>query len=214
MMPKKTFQRATAVAAGAFLLLIAAGMMIDHRGRSRNRIELTQAEIKMAESELQRTNRALKKRLAVFEPRGLFIVVDTGQNKLTLKKGGEIITEVVVSCGSGGLLEEPGGRRKWIFDTPRGEFTVQSKLINPTWIKPDWAFIEEGEKIPTNYSERIDNDSLGGYALGFGDGYFIHGTLYSRLLGRNVTHGCIRVGDKDLESIFRAAGLGTRIYIF
>lgn len=214
MMQKKAFKAGAAAAAGVFLLLVAAGTMIDMRCRSRSRSEWTQAETKMAESELQKKNRALKNRLAVFEPRSLYIVVDTGQNKLTLKKGGEIIKEVVVSCGSGGLLEELGGKRKWIFDTPRGEFSVQSKLVNPTWIKPDWAFIEEGEKVPTNYNDRIDNDSLGDYALGFGDGYFIHGTLYSRLLGRNVTHGCVRVGDKDLESVFRAAVLGTRIYIF
>jgi L,D-transpeptidase YbiS len=214
MTKTKSLKAGTAAAAGVFLLLIFAGTMIDIRGRSRSRIDQTPAETKMSEAELQKKAKALKNRLAVFEPHSLYIVVDTGQNKLTLKKGFKIIKEVVVSCGSGGLLEEPGGKRKWIFDTPRGEFSVQSKLVNPTWIKPDWAFIEEGEKIPTNYNDRIDNDSLGSYALGFGDGYFIHGTLYSRLLGRNVTHGCVRVGDMDLESVFRAAVLGTRIYIF
>jgi len=87
-------------------------------------------------------------------------------------------------------------------------------LADPIWIKPDWAFIEEGEKIPKDFDERIDYDSLGEYGLGFGDGYFIHGTLYTRLLGRNVTHGCIRVGDEDLIIVSRAVSIGTKIFIY
>jgi lipoprotein-anchoring transpeptidase ErfK/SrfK len=147
-------------------------------------------------------------------PWGLYVVVDTAANRLYLVRDQKVQKEVVVSCGSGDILEETGGNRKWIFDTPRGEFSVTSKLVNPTWIKPDWAFIEEGEKPPTSFNDRVDNDSLGDYALGFGDGFFIHGTLYSRLLGRNVTHGCVRVGDKDLKDVFQVVPMGTKIYIY
>jgi L,D-transpeptidase YbiS len=42
----------------------------------------------------------------------------------------------------------------------------------------------------------------------------IHGTLYERLLGRSVSHGCIRVGRDDLRKIYRAASVGTPIFIF
>ncbi len=31
------------------------------------------------------------------------------------------------------------------------------------------------------------------------DGYIIHGTIFKTLLGKRVTHGCIRLGDEDLE---------------
>ena len=41
--------------------------------------------------------------------------------------------------------------------------------------------------MPTNPEQRFESDVLGDYALGFGKGYFIHGTLYARLLGKNVT---------------------------
>lgn len=164
--------------------------------------------------ELQSQQSQLIKRLKALETKGLHIIVDTAENRLYLMNGDKIQKEAVVSCGSGDVLEETGGTRKWVFDTPRGEFSVTSKLVNPTWIKPDWAFIEEGEKPPADYNERIDNDSLGSYALGFGDGFFIHGTLYTRLLGRNVTHGCVRVGDKDLEEIFKWVPLGAKVYIY
>jgi lipoprotein-anchoring transpeptidase ErfK/SrfK len=153
-------------------------------------------------------------RLKAQAPRNLYLVVDTAANRLYVKSDQKVVMEAVVSCGSGDILEDRGGSRKWVFDTPRGEFSVTSKLVNPTWIKPDWAFIEEGEKPPSDYNERIDNDSLGNYALGFGAGFFIHGTLYTRLLGRNVTHGCVRVGDQDLRTIFQMVPMGSRIFIY
>jgi L,D-transpeptidase YbiS len=156
----------------------------------------------------------LETRIKNLNPRGTYVLIDTAENRLRIMRDGGMIQEAVVSCGSGDILEDLDGKRTWIFETPRGEFAVSSKLVNPTWIKPDWAFIEEGEKIPTDYNERIDNDTLGDYALGFGDGFFIHGTLYSRLLGRNVTHGCVRVGDKDLKSVFQNVPMGAKIYIY
>ncbi|MCK7510225.1 MAG: L,D-transpeptidase [Desulfobacterales bacterium] len=51
-------------------------------------------------------------------------------------------------------------------------------------------------------------------ALYFGNGYMIHGTLYERLLGRAVSHGCIRVGRDDLRKVWANARIGTQIYIY
>ena len=42
----------------------------------------------------------------------------------------------------------------------------------------------------------------------------IHGTLYEINLGKNITHGCIRLGREDLRRLYRAASLGTPIYVF
>ena len=55
---------------------------------------------------------------------------------------------------------------------------------------------------------------MGDYALGIGNGFFLHGTLYTRLLGRNVTHGCVRIGDADLEYLYKTVPLGTKVYLF
>jgi L,D-transpeptidase YbiS len=163
----------------------------------------------------ERNVQQLERRMAGLLPKGLHIVIDTAANRLLLKDGDKVVREAVVSCGSGVVLEEPGGKkRSWVFDTPRGEFFVKSKITNPYWVKPDWAFIEEGEAIPKELEDRIESGTLGDYALGFGQGYFIHGTLYTRLLGRNVTHGCVRVGDEDLKAVFKAVPLGAKIYIY
>lgn len=157
----------------------------------------------------------LEKRMTGLLPRGLYIVIDTAENRLYLKEGEKVLRTAIVSCGSGVVLEEPGGKKRtWVFDTPRGEFNVKSKITNPYWVKPDWAFIEEGETIPKVLEDRIESGTLGDYALGFGQGYFIHGTLYTRLLGRNVTHGCVRVGDEDLKAVFKAVPIGAKIYIY
>lgn len=159
-------------------------------------------------------NRTLKEKISRLSPKGVYIVVNTGRNLLYLKKGDKTILEAVISSGSGSILKDPNGEREWVFDTPRGEFEVQRKIRGPTWIKPDWAFIEEGEEIPANWRDRAEEGVLGDYALAFGNGFFVHGTLYTRLLGRNITHGCIRVGDKDLETIYKLSKVGTRIFIF
>ena len=144
-----------------------------------------------------------------------YIAIDRTNNILWLRAAdGELIRQVVVSAGSGGILEEPNGKRQWIFDTPLGEFKIKGIQENPVWTKPDWAFIEDGEPIPHNQSERAEAGMLGEYAMALGHGYLIHGTLYERLLGRNVTHGCIRVGRDDLRLVVATVKVGDRVYIF
>lgn len=169
---------------------------------------------KVAITSLKAKNKMLKRKLKILSPKGIYIVVDTAQNVLYLKKNNRVLKQAVISSGSGNILEDESGRRTWVFDTPRGIYSVKTKFRNPVWIKPDWAFIEEGEPVPEDAGERLEPNVLGDYALGFGNGYFIHGTLYTRLLGRNVTHGCIRVGDADLKAIFNAAPVGASVVIY
>ena len=159
-------------------------------------------------------SRELARLLADEAPRGVHIEVDTIGNRLYLRRGGEFLREAVCSTGTGGVLVDPATGRRWVFDTPRGTHRVLSKTRNPVWNKPDWAFVEDGIPIPKRAADRLDTYSLGDYALYLGDGYLIHGTLYQRLLGRSVTHGCVRLGDDDLAAVYAAAPIGTRVYIY
>ena len=148
-------------------------------------------------------------------PRGRYIVIDRGNNRLWVRTAKEVEHEAVVSTGSGTTLKESGGKqRTWTFETPQGRLKVLSMRRNPIWVKPDWAFLEEGEQPPTRTSERVDKGSLGEWALDLGDGYMIHGTLYERLLGRSLTHGCVRVGREDLREVARLAHPGTPVFIY
>ena len=211
---KKRFLKiAGLVALSIWLSILAAGYVIGWRASKAQDMQST--EPKPGSSKvLKSENAVLKKRLQIVGPRGLYIIIDTADNILYLKEGIKTSLKATVSAGSGSFLIEPSGTRRWIFDTPRGEFKVESKFVKPAWVKPDWAFIEEGKPIPKNPKDRVELGMLGDYALGFGDGYFIHGTLYTRLLGKNITHGCVRVGDEDLKIVYRAANLGTKVLIF
>jgi L,D-transpeptidase ErfK/SrfK len=171
--------------------------------------------LKQMETHLKQRQKQLAGALDRRVPKGVYIVIDQTQNQLFLRENDTVLREAKCSAGSGMVLQETGGKgRKWVFDTPRGAFKVLSKMEDPVWKKPDWAFIEEGKPIPKNDSDRFDPGALGEYALYFGNGYMIHGTLYERYLGRGVSHGCIRVGRDDLREVFHAANLGTPIYIY
>ena len=159
--------------------------------------------------------RKLESAVAGKMPRRTYIVIDRANNLLWLRRGDEIRLQAVVSTGSGTILKESSGaQRSWTFDTPPGRFQVLSERADPVWTKPDWAFLEEGQEPPESISERRERGSLGEWALDLGDGYMIHGTLYERLLGRSLTHGCIRVGRDDLRVVANTAAPGTPVYIF
>lgn len=182
---------------------------------SGKRVATTALKKRAPLSDITAEDKKFRKAIQDLSPKGIYAVVDTAQNRLWLKRGDAVVYEAVVSTGSGTTLTDPKNPgRTWLFETPRGEFRVRSKIRNPVWIKPDWAFIEEGETLPTDAGDRIEAGVLGEYAIAFGNGYFIHGTLYTRMLGRNVTHGCIRMADKDLEVVYKNLPNGAPIYIF
>jgi len=162
---------------------------------------------------LQAQNRRLEDRLARLRPKGIYIVIDTGADHLFVMQDDKVLRDAICSTGSGVRLADPNTPRSWIFDTPRGELTVRGKTTDPIWVKPDWAFIETGENIPHGLDDRMEEGVLGDYALDLGQGYLIHGTLFERALGLHVTHGCVRMGAKDLEFIFHTVKPGTKVYI-
>lgn len=55
---------------------------------------------------------------------------------------------------------------------------------------------------------------LGRYALDLGDGYLIHGTADPRSIGKAVTHGCIRLGDDDIEWLYQHVPRGTAVHVY
>ena len=156
----------------------------------------------------------LLRKLERLRPRGTYAVIDTFGNRLRVYRGDEMLHEAVCSTGTGIVLVDPRSSRTWVFDSPVGERRVRRKVEDPVWSKPDWAFIEDGYLPPADPSERIDTFSLGDYALYMGDGYIIHGTLFQTLLGQGVTHGCVRLGDKDLEYVYQAIPVGARVYLY
>ncbi len=148
-------------------------------------------------------------------PKKYFIVIDRVHNRLWLREGERTDLEALISAGAGSVLKDPKGDREWVFDTPMGRFKVKGRREKPLWTAPDWDYIEANEPFPKNYSDRVEEGSLGEYALDLDSpGYMIHGTLYTRLIGRNVSHGCIRVGRDDLRVLWKKIPIGSTVFIF
>lgn len=200
-----------AVVFGSALVGIVLGLLLWGSGYEDTPIPLggegDNAKLGAAEKRLQA-------KLQRFVPREPFIVVDAAHNRLYLRDGEALKLDAMCSSGSGMILKDIGGERHWVFDTPRGHFRILNIMRNPIWKKPDWAFVEEGKPIPKDPNERFEAGVLGEYGMYFGDGYLIHGTLYERLLGRSVTHGCIRLGREDLRQLHELVRVGTPVYIY
>lgn len=162
----------------------------------------------------KRNSRVYQSKINQLKPIKPFIVVNTTENKFSLRnENGDTIRTGVCSTGKNEILIV--GKKRIVFKTPKGVFTVKNKRESRPWVKPDWAFIEEGLPVPSARSaDRIEYNTLGDYALELGDGYMLHGTLYQRFLGLPVTHGCVRLGDEDLEVIYHTLVKGSNVFIY
>ena len=176
--------------------------------------ETTTEGIEKLEVRSQRNINSIEAKLNSLKPVKPYIVVNTTENRYSLRNvDGDTVRTGGCSTGKNEVLI--AGKKRIIFKTPKGMFTVLNKQENRPWIKPDWAFIEDGLPIPSARSaSRIDYNTLGDYALSIGDGYMLHGTLYQRFLGLPVTHGCVRLGDKDLEVIYHTLSKGSKVFIY
>jgi L,D-transpeptidase YbiS len=180
-------------------------------------MQIRTSDLKKLQREAQRLEKRvgnLWRRFDLLTPRAPYLVVNTSENRIRVMAGNKLIHEGVCSTGSYVLLKAVD-ERQWVFFTPRGRFEILGKRVNPVWAKPDWAFIEEGLPVPPAGSpERFEAGVLGEYALELGDGYLIHGTLYKRMLGMPVTHGCVRLGDEDLRVVYRNLQIGSKVFIY
>ncbi|HZK96421.1 MAG TPA: L,D-transpeptidase [Prolixibacteraceae bacterium] len=176
--------------------------------------ETTTEGIEKLEVRAQRNINSIEAKLDNLKPVKPYIVVNTTENRYSLRTAdGDTVRTGGCSTGKNEVLI--AGKKRIIFKTPKGMFTVLNKQENRPWIKPDWAFIEDGLPIPSARSaSRIEYNTLGDYALSIGDGYMLHGTLYQRFLGLPVTHGCVRLGDKDLDVIYHTLSKGSKVFIY
>lgn len=144
---------------------------------------------------------------------GTVITVDTSRNVAYVFVDGELIGKGRAATGMDRLLTQKD--RSWLFRTPRGRMTVLRKIVDPVWTKPDWAFVEEGRRIPpTNSPLRMQRGKMGKYALDLGDGILVHGTDDPSSLGKKASHGCVRLGAALMKKAFQLSDRGTEVWVF
>ncbi|MDP2887675.1 MAG: L,D-transpeptidase [Bacteroidota bacterium] len=177
-----------------------------------------QADAEGAETQkvkLEKEITTLQTKLDKYTPSNAYIIINTTDNHFYLYKGKNLIREGICSTGKNERLVQSDGEKEFVFHTPLGVHRVLRKQPNPVWAKPDWAFIEDGLPIPPRgHPSRFESGTLGAYKLELGDGYMIHGTIYKRFMGLNVTHGCVRMGDEDLEIVYKTMEVGSKVYIY
>lgn len=202
------------------LVVIVFAPELADTGARINRLFSSHYEIEVPENlealktDLRKKNERLALSFRKLTPTTAYMIINTTENRFTLYNKGEILREGF--CSTGSLIKlQTENQKEWIFKTPRGRFSILSKITSPVWVKPDWAFIEEGLPVPpANHPSRYESGVLGDYALSLGHGYLIHGTLYQRLLGMPVTHGCVRLGDDNLKAVYETLIVGSKVYIF
>ena len=118
------------------------------------------------------------------------ILVNKSQNILMLKNDEEIIKTYIVSTGKNNC-------------TPVGTFKIVNKLTNPTWFKA-------GAVVPAQSAENVLGTRWMGFDLA---GYGIHGTVEPKELGKQVTQGCVRLNNTDVEELYSIVPVGTEVTI-
>lgn len=140
------------------------------------------------------------------------VVVDLDANLLHFTRDRRVLWSAPVGTGTGLRLEGPDG--EWDFSTPDGIFHVQYKEENPVWMAPDWYFVENKLPVPPpNDPKRRFPGGLGAAAVYIGEGLAIHGTDKPDLLGQRVSHGCIRLHNRDAVRLFHNVQVGTEVVI-
>jgi hypothetical protein len=97
------------------------------------------------------------------------------------------------------------------YPTPRGQFTIQSKQVNPVWSVPNspWA----GELAGTVVTGGSAANPLKARWMGIANGVGIHGTGEDASIGSRASHGCIRMHVADVVDLFRRVPVGTPVLI-
>lgn len=101
-----------------------------------------------------------------------------------------------------------------------GKVKVGRKAEWPDWRPPATMIRREaakGRKLPRHVKGGINNP-LGARALYLYKGgrdtiYRIHGTNQPWTIGQNMSSGCIRMMNKDVEHLYSRAGIGTKVIV-
>jgi L,D-transpeptidase ErfK/SrfK len=129
------------------------------------------------------------------------IVINLGEQRLYYyHPGGKVVETVPIGIGVVGRT------------TPIGSTRVVAKRPNPAWNVPK-SIRREKPELPAVVPPGPDNP-LGAFALYLGwPSYLIHGTNLPYGVGRDTSHGCIRLYPEDIARLFREVPVGTPVHV-
>jgi len=118
------------------------------------------------------------------------IVVSIPDRKLAVIEDGKALRVFAVAVGAA------------VSPSPAGEFRIVKRLSNPT-------YYHTGVVIPPGPRNPIGSRWIGLDRKGYG----IHGTNAPESVGRAVSHGCIRLRNRDVEEFFAMVRVGDLVRI-
>jgi lipoprotein-anchoring transpeptidase ErfK/SrfK len=132
-------------------------------------------------------------------PRGSIVVI-THQRRLYYVVGNGQAIRYPVGVGKAGMA--------W-----HGTAYVARKLVRPSW-GPPIDIWRANPSLPAVIPGGAPNNPMGEAVLGLDRGnYAIHGTNNPASIGRYVSHGCIRMYNRDIVDLYGRVPVGTAVYV-
>jgi peptidoglycan hydrolase-like protein with peptidoglycan-binding domain len=125
-----------------------------------------------------------------------WIVINKSKRILTLYKGDKAEKKYPVAVGNPPSL------------TPEGKYKIVSKVVNPIWGGGGYAKPVKGGSLKNPLGFRW-------MGLSYKDGneLGIHGNNSPFSIGRNISHGCIRMINTDVEELFEKVSKSAEVWI-
>jgi hypothetical protein len=105
---------------------------------------------------------------------------------------------VIKMSGADVVTRHPDGREVPFEPRDGTEIRVGDRLVVP----------------PMGSNQRRYRGVLGSHRLFIGGGYGIHGTNAPASIGHSVSHGCIRLRNEDMETLYRLIRVGAPVYVY
>ncbi|MBI3789919.1 MAG: L,D-transpeptidase family protein [Gemmatimonadetes bacterium] len=93
--------------------------------------------------------------------------------------------------------------------TPTGD-------VLPYAVREGHEIVADGRLVipPLGTNQRKYTGVLGAFRLYMGDGYGIHGTDVPSSIGTSASHGCVRLRNEDIETLYQIVKIGTPVFIY
>lgn len=144
------------------------------------------------------------------------IHIDLASQTLELRQAGELLMSFPISSSSRGTGFEPGS-----FKTPTGRFCISEKIGEG---QPEGMVFKS--RIPTgelgspqSVEDLVQTRILRLHGLEESNAntleryIYIHGTNHEAEIGSPASHGCIRMRNADVITLFDAVAQGTPVHI-
>lgn len=119
-----------------------------------------------------------------------FLLISIPDRRLALVDNGQVTRIYPIAIGA---AHTP---------SPKGNFTIVSRVANPSWA-------HKGKVAAPGKNNPVGSRWMGLSLKGYG----IHGTNAPKSIGKAASHGCFRMGKRDVEELFALVQVGDTVAV-